>query len=355
MLKSALGRTFCWAVSCIFTVNGWADTFSAEQRLEAIRKNLVEATIEGPLEVRSTQWIDGSGKLRESASFKTGMEVRGIRVLAYGKDEMGDPQVKTQLNSKPISNRPDCKSPIANQLTVYHHLALEVTRAPHMSAKQLYQVQQIEQNLRVFLNAATNNTKLWKLSNRVPARNPYEQAMTGRGEQHIPMRLKLHFSPDIEDYVAARTFTIQWEMKDMLGNLVLISSQQNVTLDTQDPSLTPKALSPVVMAQLNAVSLMMTRSIENKLSCLPPKFQVLQVQANQFRVAGGQSSGIKVGDQMVVVNPDYVPARLFEPKALDKMVMAEVTAVSGFYAELKQTAGPKLSEVASYVAIPNLP
>jgi len=63
-----------------------AQSLTAEERLEAIRQSLVQRSLEGPTQVRSTQWVDGNGALRESNSFVTGMEVRGVRILAYGRD-----------------------------------------------------------------------------------------------------------------------------------------------------------------------------------------------------------------------------------------------------------------------------
>ena len=54
---------------------------SAEQRLAALRQSLLKTAMEGPTEVKSTQWIDHTGALRESSSFTSGMLVRGVRVL----------------------------------------------------------------------------------------------------------------------------------------------------------------------------------------------------------------------------------------------------------------------------------
>ena len=59
-----------------------ADVLSPEERLDAIRQALVLRAMEGPTEVRASSFIDGRGVLREASSFVTGMEVRGIRVMA---------------------------------------------------------------------------------------------------------------------------------------------------------------------------------------------------------------------------------------------------------------------------------
>lgn len=81
-----------------------ANPLSPEERLDAIRQALVKRAMEGPTEVRASAFIDGNGVLREASSFVTGMEVRGVRVMAYGRDM--DQQAAANIvseSSKPIS------------------------------------------------------------------------------------------------------------------------------------------------------------------------------------------------------------------------------------------------------------
>ena len=59
----------------------WAETLSPEEKLAAIRKGLVQAALDGPTQVSATQWIDGNGALQELSAFRSGMKVRGVRVL----------------------------------------------------------------------------------------------------------------------------------------------------------------------------------------------------------------------------------------------------------------------------------
>ena len=72
----------CWGLAMPVLAN----PLSPEERLDAIRQALVKRAMEGPTEVRASSFIDSSGVLREASSFVTGMEVRGVRVMAYGRD-----------------------------------------------------------------------------------------------------------------------------------------------------------------------------------------------------------------------------------------------------------------------------
>ena len=55
------------------------------------------AALQGATQVRSTQWLDAQGQLRDASSFRSGMEVRGVQVLSYSRDSSGQAQAK--LNS----------------------------------------------------------------------------------------------------------------------------------------------------------------------------------------------------------------------------------------------------------------
>ena len=63
-----------------------AQPLSPEEQLQAIRQSLVQLALDGPTEVRNTTWLDDQGRLQDSSSFRTGMTVRDVRIMAYGRD-----------------------------------------------------------------------------------------------------------------------------------------------------------------------------------------------------------------------------------------------------------------------------
>ena len=118
--------------TCQITVVS-AQSLTAEERLDAIRQSLVQRSLEGPTQVRSTQWVDGNGALRESNSFVTGMEVRGVRILAYGRDMDKQPTANgMQLDGK-TALAPSCTSPAVDG-AVWHQLNWEMRYASPMPA-----------------------------------------------------------------------------------------------------------------------------------------------------------------------------------------------------------------------------
>jgi len=94
-LLLALSAPAAWAQAPAagLPVNG----LTAEERLEAIRLGLVQEALRGATRVESLAWVDGQGVLREGSSFRSGMQVRGVQVLAYARDGNGQPQAQLKL------------------------------------------------------------------------------------------------------------------------------------------------------------------------------------------------------------------------------------------------------------------
>ena len=122
MFASLRFAPVCLGLALASGLTAHADPMSAEDRLEAIRQSLVQRAMEGPTQVRSAAFIDSSGVLREASSFVTGMEVRGIRVMAYGRDL--DP---VQMDSKPLPTG-GCLAPngVGHQLRLEHACGVSV-------------------------------------------------------------------------------------------------------------------------------------------------------------------------------------------------------------------------------------
>ncbi len=83
-----------WACAGFAPAFAQSTALTPQERLDAIRQSLVESSLQTPTKVTTTQWIDGQGSLREASSFKNGMEVRGVRIVSYDKDDQGNPRAK---------------------------------------------------------------------------------------------------------------------------------------------------------------------------------------------------------------------------------------------------------------------
>ena len=338
-----LGLVFSSALSA------HADPMSAEDRLEAIRQSLVKRAMEGPTEVRSAAFIDGSGVLREASSFVTGMEVRGIRVMAYGKDL--DP---VQMDSKPLPTG-GCKTPV--KLAAWHQMVWDITYSTHIPVEYQFEAQQIGLQLKQQAFKAGQQSSLWRVVDRPVVGSSYEQLLVGQGEQHIPMRLKININPSMSAGLPlVSAYDLRWELVANATGASIFAAEQHINID--QPRQVPtssKPLGPVVLAQIQAALGGFVQGMERELSCRVPQFDVVKVRSDAVRIAGGGTSGLKVGAQMVLTDRQQLPVRTLEPKALESLAMAEVVAVSDHYAELKMKTAHKFSGNTQWVAIPHSP
>ena len=333
-----------------------AQSLTAEERLEAIRQSLVQRSLEGPTQVRSTQWVDGNGALRESNSFVTGMEVRGVRVLAYGRDMDQQPTATgIQLDGK-TALAPSCVSPAADG-AVWHQLNWELRYGSSMAAGRRFEAQLIGQQFRQQVFAASHHAKSWRVSERKLPADGYEQLLVGRGEQLVPWVLRLNVSVSGDSFPGANVYDVSWELIGRgEGQDPAFRGSQQISIDVpRTVGIESKPLSPTVVAQVQASIQSLQEGMEKVLSCKVPQFQVLKFNSGSVRIAGGAASGIRVGSQMVLADRLKLPLRALEPRALERIAMAEVVAVSDYYAELKFTAGTKFPANAQWVAIPHTP
>ncbi len=332
--------------------SGWnvhADTMSPEDRLQAIRESLVKRAMEGPTEVRSAAFIDGSGVLREASSFVTGMEVRGIRVLAYGRD-----LDQVEMDSKPLPAG-TCKTP--PNLATWHQMVWELQYGSNTPVNQQFEAQQVALQLKQEVFKAAQRASQWRVVERAVVNSSYEQLLVGQGEHLIPYVLKITLTPSMAAGMPqVSAYDLRWELLvKSNGERVYVAEQQiNIDQPRQVPT-SSRPLNPVVVAQIQAALDGFVKGMERALSCRVPQFDIIKVRSDSVRIAGGASSGLKMGTQMVLTDRQQLPARALEPKALESLAMAEVVAVSPHHAELKLKSAHKFSGNTQWVAIPHTP
>ena len=334
-----------------------AQSLTAEERLDAIRQSLVQRSLDGPTQVRSTQWVDGNGALRESNSFVTGMEVRGVRILAYGRDMDKQPSASGMQMDGKTALAPTCVSPAVDG-AVWHQLNWELRYGAPMPAGRRFEAQQIAQQFRQQTFSASHHAKSWRVSERKVPADGYEQMLVGQGEQFVPWVLRLTVSASLDSYAVTNIYDVTWELVGRgAGQDPAFRGAHQISVDVPTTvGIESKPLPPVVVAQIQASLQSFQEGMEKVLSCKVPQFQVVNVYGGgSVRIAGGSASGIRVGSLMVLADRQKLPLRALEPRALERMAMAEVVAVSDYYSELKLTAATKFPTNAQWVAIPHTP
>ena len=369
---------------------GWsasAQTLSLEEKLAAIRKSLVEVALEGPTKITSTQWIDGKGALQEANSFRSGVEVRGVRVIAYGTNEQGEATAKLQWEDPKVSKgqksaadqkkpEPTCKPIPGGRLQ--HMIGLQWDISPRFASDELPLLEEMRNKWSAQIASTGSAGSLWRVTDmpRSAKRSSYEQALLGSGLDDLPWRLEISAKPlpksesGLFDRAGASaieggdasagnqrrqapmgylwppimpiTVPIDLEIRLYARNQSkpVLQANSKATLQAQDSNWRMQQLSTdsrtLILQQAESWSLELFKT----LVCLPIAGEVTQAQGKQIRINLGASSGLRVGDNFLLADTGTVPQRILEAGNAGQTVMAKVHYVGPHYAQLVPSAGP---------------
>ena len=353
----------------------WADTLSPEEKLAAIRKGLVQAALEGPTQVSATQWIDGNGALQELSAFRSGMKVRGVRVLAYGADAQGEPTAKLQWQSAdgpdPTGSgktAPVCKTPVGGRLQ--HVLGWNWTTQLPMSADNAPVLDALQASVLAQLQQAGASNAQWRLVERArtEGRSSYQQALLGSSQDEMPWQLQFQLlaisptagakAPDVplppqaksgrpnvqapfgpvsepgELQVQVRmTLTARKQPRPALQSIA------SLTLAVTDDNWASPGLSPAAQAEVAKQVQTWSQALQRQLACQTVMADVTQAAGAQVRINAGSAAGVRVGDEWVIANDQSGVQRALEPGAAAQTVLAKVQSVGEYYAQLRPVGG----------------
>jgi hypothetical protein len=131
--------------------------------------------------------------------------------------------------------------------------------------------------------------------------------------------------------------------------------QQFVWFETKNRNTVTSMLSNVMNAQVQALAHLVHQSVEDQLACIPPQFEVTKWSGQDMNIAAGLVNGLRLGDQMLVGDPEVIPARILDKGAMNKLVLAEVKSVSPYSSQLRQIAGPEIKSPENWVAVAHRP
>ncbi len=347
-----------------------AETLSPEDKLSAIRRGLVQAALDGPTQVTTTQWIDGSGALQELSAFRAGMRVRGVRVLAYDTDAQGDATAKLQwqetegADGKPNANgkSPASCKPVGKG-RLQHVLGWSWTTLTPLDADSAPLVDALQSTVFSNLQQAGTQDARWRLVER-PAqvgRSGYQQALLGSSKDELPWSLNFELValgskvagdppprvgrnessavavPPVQvpglQIQLRMTLTPRKQLQPTLQSMVTL------VLRTGENNWGPASLSATARDQVREQVNVWSQSMHQRLACLPVIADVTQAAGAQLRVNAGSVAGVRVGDEWVLAHDQDAVQGALNPSAVTQTVLAKVQAVGSYYAQLKPVAG----------------
>jgi len=382
-------------VACLMALQAAAQVqLSPQERLDAIRQSLVDASLETPTKVSTTTWIDGQGSLQESSSFKNGMEVRGVRVLAYGRDENGQPKAKLQYPTvltpqldapkpgvlknalKKISNvidnanhivkdlapkglmtaeiAPICKVKVGAKLR--HVMSFDVQAEPDLSPTLLNALRPMLQSTWIDTVSANGNVNSWRMVKGTPPpsmsqqMSAYERALTGYRPDLLPWAAKLSVRAELNEGAGwaglnggkgpGMVLFLEMQMTEAESQVTSYTFKAQVPVDVETPAWAAPRITMASLEQIQQVLQEIRHNAEEWLQCQPINPQVTAANTQVIEINAGELAGVKKGDEWLVANPARFPTELLSKEGAPQTLLAKVQSVSAYNAQLLVLAGP---------------
>jgi hypothetical protein len=334
---------------------------TAQERLDAIRHSLVETALQGATQVKTTLWLDAQGQLHDSSSFRSGMEVRGVRVMSYSRDNAG--QAKAQLDAteppKDLARRladksarnKTCAQGAAGNLRHVIGLNTVFDVGTPAGVERLVREQIASQ----WLRAQDRNWRMLDQSSAPPLlsmgsnQTGYEKALTGHGLEQLPWKADLRIGASTVPLMALErltgmrphhmnvTMTLSVSPMDGQGPQFQAAYQMTLPLDRQEWS--SPSLSPEGADKLQAQWAQWSDRLSPWLGCDTVHPKVTDHRAQSLQINAGELAGVRKGDEWLLADPQSFPSRVVD-KQSDSMLLAKVMEVTPHHARLAVVAGP---------------
>ena len=340
-----------------------ARTLSSDDKLTAIRQGLVQAALEGPTEVQATQWIDAQGVLRESSAFRSGMQVRGVRVTAYGQDSQGQPNATLQWQSVqasdiksglPAGREPARACKLSGAARLQHVASIHWVEGSGWAAEARPLLRNLRGLLFTELSQASASSTVWRLTQTDASteRTDYAQALLARSDDDIPWQISFAVQPipviaPVLPFggTAQAPYPLKAQLSITLSanglGKALLQLSAPISLDINVSNWQPASLTEASQKLISQQAQGWVRQLEAALSCQPVVAKVTQAMGSQIRINAGAAAGLRLGDEWLLADGQKIPERVLEASLSAHTVLARVTALNEHHAQLTPVAGSK--------------
>ncbi len=353
-----------------------------KKRLEAIQHALVNAAMEGNTRVRNAAWVDSNGRLHENTRITSDMKLRNVRVLNYLTVEDG---VSAAIVAEGRGVTPDEEVCRANLQRYRREATLDVAQRIPANGMDAHEWQGFLTQARSRFVARAHAGRKWLLTASVsmPATS-YERSLIGYSPDITPYQMVLDVLPAgalgiepvrpqasrdaqarqmakaVKDYVldepekrAPVPFVVRLSVYERVSQRLLWQDAVPLFFPERAVRHTSQPLPVGLLTELDNVIGRWQQRLDNEFACRPQSFNVLQDTGKGWVINGGQAAGLAIGDQMLMMNREQLPARILEPDSGEHMALVEVVSVGFGRAVLRKLAGsPSAGRSGDWVATP---
>lgn len=339
------------------------------QRLEALQHALVKEAMAGQTRVRSAAYIDSAGQLHETTRITSDMQVRGVRVLSYLEDE-GSTSASIAVAGRAVTGSEEaCR---VMQQKYRREATLEAALLTVASGTDRYDMTMLMDQARRRLIAQASAQRSWLLT--TPASAPesmYERLLTGAGTEVTPFQMVLHILPagslgveaakivktpgqkakallqdarsmfaDEPAWRAAMPFVMRLSVTERSSQKLLWQNAVPLAFPQTEITATSQPIPATLIKTIDRVLQHWLEQLDTRFGCGPVQFNAVPEGSGNWAINGGQAAGVSVGDQLLLMDRDRLPARVLEPESVRHMALVEVVQVRAGKATVRKLAGP---------------
>lgn len=352
------------------------------KRLEALQNALVKAAMDGQTRVHTAAWVDNNGKLHENVRINSDMKVRGVRVLNYLQAEDGPSAAIIAEGKGVMPSEEVCK---ANLQRYRREATFDASLRIATSGADQYDWSRLLNQAKSKLFARATAGRKWSLTPQtfVPA-NAYERHLIGAKPDIAPYHMQLELlpagalgiepvrppsnKPAMQKVVAAARdyfsdeaprkapmpFVMRLSVAERSSGRTLWQDTVPLFFPAAELSISSQPLPPGLLSELDRVLDRWQDKMDTDFGCRPQHFNVMpESVANGWVINGGLVAGLAIGDQLLLMNREHLPARILEADSAQHLALVEVVSVEPGKAVIRRLAGPRdIARSGDWVATP---
>ena len=368
-------RFFAGLIGSLLSICTWAEGHqgadASEAVLTAIKEKLVAEAQTAETQVTNTAWLDSNGRLHESTMIRSDVRVRGVQVRRY-LEEMRRPEVEITLDEKPGALARCFSSDDHLIRTVRVHPA---TKRGQFDVNHAGLVGQLGDVIQTELHQGFENSPFWHTIRRRQTTSGYLQMVSGivpetsRYDMRItmtrgypPQSHRIERVPGSDpvstffngspSWLAESWVRVHLSLTDSAAGDLVWQATTNLRIPARPVSYTEDVLPRSVSQTIDQLLSKWVTELSNYARCEPIHFALMQRANDQMQIDGGSSSGIRVGDQLLIIDRNTIPQRSLEPGALAELSLVKVTQTFENHATVEYVAGASLQQIGGRVALP---
>ena len=340
----------------------------AEQKLETIRQTLVSKALRTQARVKASAWLDGSGALHENTRITSDVITKGSPT----QNKMETPFIVNEI--KPTSAKGVCDF---FDPRYYRRAHFQVRSGRSSMNLPHHELQAISNKVSNLLKTGLQTNQNWLINNPPPnAVSSYDKFLTSSSFEKADFSISLMIQTE-------EVFSHRLRRNHVVLNLLLTIADlrsKKIILSTNYLLPSPWAPPPIPaprsgLAQIafaiheanmigkfevpqqksystqfeteviKGVSKLINETNEAFL-CKQITFTIREMNEKSIEINAGSKRGLKIGDQLLLIDSAIIPNHILEESALEKIALIEIAYVSANRAKALKIAGPNLGPVA---------